>query len=361
MINVLVTGTSGNNTGTQILSALRMIETKYRLITTDINSPNFGSFFSDKSYIVPRASSNTYLKSIMDICIKENVEVLIPGSEPELSVISNNRDIFESIGVHLLINNYSVIKLCQNKLETMNFLKKSGFPYIPYLVFDRNITTEELLERTISALRFPIVIKPYLNSGGSINTHIIQDEDEFIVTAGLLSKYFDLNLIIQEYVGSCSEEYTVGVFSSNDGIAFSSFELKRLINSSFTKKMSVENRYRSRIKSEELVISTGISQGHVNDFIEIRSFCMDAANALGSTGPLNIQCRLVDNEIYIFEINPRFSGTTSIRALCGHNDPDIMIGVRLLGEKPIQTSYQHGLVLRSLSNNFFKGDFKDTM
>jgi carbamoyl-phosphate synthase large subunit len=49
------------------------------------------------------------------------------------------------------------------------------------------------------------------------------------------------------------------------------------------------------------------------------------ANALGSVGPLNIQGRLDNGEFVAFEINPRFSGTTPMRAMAGFNEPELLI------------------------------------
>jgi carbamoyl-phosphate synthase large subunit len=71
---------------------------------------------------------------------------------------------------------------------------------------------------------------------------------------------------------------------------------------------------------------------------------------MGARGPLNIQCRVVDGEVKVFEINPRFSGTTSIRAMTGYNEPDVLIRRHLLGET-IQPRfpYRDALILRGLT------------
>ena len=51
----------------------------------------------------------------------------------------------------------------------------------------------------------------------------------------------------------------------------------------------------------------------------------------------------------MFEINPRFSGTTSIRAMVGYNEPDVLMRRHLLGEVfPADLPYDEALVLRGL-------------
>ena len=351
-INVLVTGTSGTNTGTQIMSALLMRPDRYRVVVTDIEEPSYGSFKADTAYLVPPASSTDYAASLLEICEREHIQVLVPGSEPELKVISADRKPFETAGIHLLINNAEVIDISMNKLRTMDFLRTNEFPHPRYMILDQTEETETALARIRQDLSYPMIIKPYANSGGSNNILLAQTDDQIRFHLGNLARRPDLKMIVQEYVGDPENEYTIGVMSDQNGHAFSSFVLKRLINTSFTRMLRVPNINKSRIKSDYLTVSSGVSQGWVGDFPEMHRFARQAADALGSTGPLNIQCRRTDQGVFIFEINPRFSGTTSIRALCGHNDVDIIIGNRLFREPPRQHDYRKGLVLRALENLF---------
>jgi carbamoyl-phosphate synthase large subunit len=63
-----------------------------------------------------------------------------------------------------------------------------------------------------------------------------------------------------------------------------------------------------------------------------------------------VQCRLVDGEVYVFEINPRFSGTTSLRAMVGYNEPDILLKLHLRGERTEpRFEYGKGWIIRSLN------------
>jgi carbamoyl-phosphate synthase large subunit len=49
------------------------------------------------------------------------------------------------------------------------------------------------------------------------------------------------------------------------------------------------------------------------------------ASAIGSRGPINIQARVRNGELIPFEINPRFSASTYLRAMAGFNEVDIFI------------------------------------
>jgi len=355
---VLVTAASGTNTGTQVMHALMMLPDKYRLVVTNME-PNFlGQYQVERSHVVPPASASNYLEKILELCRQEKVDYLVPGSEPELKVISAHANQISAASITLLVNSPEVIALCMDKVRTVDFLRENGFPFARSLTLEIDAGPDNIDQQAMDILKQlspPLVIKPYRNSGGSKGIHLIQTKAELLAVLSRLYQEDVGSYMLQEYQGSADEEYTVGVMSDPNGNAFSCFVLKRLVNSTLTRLLHIPNRIKDRIKDDYLTISTGISQGWVGDFPDLRHFCVEVAEALGSTGPLNIQCRKTQQGIMIFEINPRFSGTTSIRALCGHNDPDMIIRSRKPGSSMAQVPYKHGLVLRSLQNIFMEG------
>ena len=116
----------------------------------------------------------------------------------------------------------------------------------------------------------------------------------------------------------------------------------------FDAKLSVSYRGRGGL------ISSGYSQGYIGDFTEI---CLQAeriALLIESAGPINIQGRLKNGVLLPFEINPRFSASTYLRAMAGFNEVDVLIKYILGIEAPARVNLQHGLYLRSLSEIFVK-------
>jgi carbamoyl-phosphate synthase large subunit len=67
---------------------------------------------------------------------------------------------------------------------------------------------------------------------------------------------------------------------------------------------------------------------------------------LGSKGPINIQSRLVAEVPKIFEINPRLSASSPMRAVAGVNEPDILYRNAVLGEEVRVTEYQKLVAMR---------------
>ena len=118
-------------------------------------------------------------------------------------------------------------------------------------------------------------------------------------------------------------------------------------------RIRVPNRSGRPELGPTLVISSGVSNGDIGRFPEVTEACERIAKSLDARGAINIQCRFVDGEVLVFEINPRFSGTTSLRAMVGYNEPDLLVRHHVFGE-PYQPrfAYEEGTILRGLSETF---------
>ena len=339
-IPVLITGVGGGGHGHEIVKALRL-ESRYWLIGVDMAESSLGLFDVDKAYTVPPASDPCYIATLLEICEQWRAKVLIHGSEPELKVISKNRNRLLRAGVLPLINSPEVIDLGMDKWATMTFLKGHGYSFPNSLLVQEE---EEIPHK----FPLPAVIKPAIGGGGSNNTFVVQDADELEFACRYLVRQGKA-VLLQEYVGTPDDEYTVGLLSTLDGKLVGSIALRRCILSGLSNRIKIPNRTERTELSPILAISSGISQGVVDDFPEVRRACEAISIALHSKGPINIQCRFVNGKLYPFEINPRFSGTTYIRALLGFNEPDMLIRHHLLGEAlPSPVSYRFGRVVRGV-------------
>lgn len=343
-ISILITGVGGGSVGEGILKTVRLAKKPYRVIGTDIAPISMGFYNTDAYYTVPPYNNKDYLKILLDICKKENVKVLIPGSEPELKKISENRQLFKKNNILLLINDARIIKLCMDKWETHKFLKKNNFLSPASCLIEQ--------EGQIAQIKkFPVVIKPVRGGSGSSNVFVAQDKKELEFFTEYISKQ-NLTPIVQDYIGDVYAEYTVGVLTTLKGELLGSIALKRQILSGLSNKIKVKS-YKKQVKINILALSSGISQGTIDDYPEIRHYAEKVALMLKSKGPLNIQCRKSKKGIFIFEINPRFSGTTPIRALAGYNEPDILIRHELLKEKiKLPLKFKKGTAIRGLIEKY---------
>lgn len=339
---VLVTAVGGGGNGEQLVKALRLADRPYRVVGTDMSSSSKGLYEVDHAYVVPPARDPGYLDALLRVCDRHGVQAVLIGSEPELRVVSQARDVLSGRGLFVPMNPGDVIETCMDKVRTSRFLEDQGFS-VPRWECVRNADD-------LAAIPYvPAVLKPSIGGGGSINLFLAQTREELMAFGMyLLGAYPEF--IVQEYVGTPDAEYTVGVLRTMDGDPVNSIALRRHLGSAISTRIKVPNCTGRSELGETLIISSGFSHGDLGPFPEVTGPCEKIADALGATASINIQCRLVGGEVQVFEINPRFSGTTSLRAMVGYNEPDLLIRHHVHGEElELRFPYRAGTILRGLS------------
>jgi carbamoyl-phosphate synthase large subunit len=345
-VTALVTGVGGASLGEQCLKALRTAPTGYRIVATDLTRKSVGLAGADIACVVPAANDYGYVAELLALCEEHRVDALIPTSEAELRVISAARERFAQRGVFLPINRHELIAAGDDKVLGLAAIAAAGCR-----------TPRHRRAATVADLDgwelFPCVIKPAVGGSGSANVFLPQAPDELDALARYLLAVSD-EIIVEEYVGTVDSEFTVAVLRDMDGALIHSIAIRRALLSGISNRIKVPNRTARAELGEVLAISSGISQGRIGDFPHIRQACEQLAEGLDSRGPLNIQCRWHEDELVVFEINPRFSGTTALRALAGFNEPDLLIRLQVLGEH-IERRFAHayGTVVRGLSEVFY--------
>lgn len=314
-INVLVTGSGGGSIGEQLIKALTIETDRYNVIGSDCRDISVGRHIANSFVKIPRADSEMYLEAVVEVCEKHEVQVLIPGSEPELLKISNRIDLFEDLGIYVPVNSSDLISLCSDKLKLNDFLAQNGFVYPQTYIIEERSDLHDYND-------FPYVLKPLTGSGSS-GVFIVQNLQELQNIVMYLGS--EKPQILQEYVGTLDAEYTVGILSTPTKGYVDHIVLKRDLEYGLSIKQKVLNKTTRSCLGTNLGISTGISQGTFVGNKEIDSLVHKMASLLDLKSSINIQCRIHQNNAYVFEINPRFSGTTHLRALVGFNEPDYLI------------------------------------
>lgn len=319
---VLVTGVGGRSVGGGILHALLRtspeVAERYRVLAVDCDPFSWGLYKAQNGFVVPRADSEEYISRIADIVQNNNVDAIIPGTEIEIAPLLQHSDHFAPAEV--IANRFDLLPLMYDKLKCAEKLEQLGIAVVPTLSAS---SWHEAAEK----FGFPLIVKPAMGSGGSRGVSIACNENQM---EQRLSNRSDADrdlLCVQPYIGDEEGEFTVGVLSDRSGKLIDSVALRRnLVGLSLMSSSTFQNK--------KLKVSSGYSQGYIVRDKKIQDFCEEVAVALNSCGPLNLQLRVdpKTGDPLIFEVHPRFSGTTPIRADVGFNEPDLMLRNSLFGE-----------------------------
>ncbi len=328
---VMIAGIGGASLGTEICKALRLAG-NYRVYGCDVSRTAYGLYAPgfDDTFLVDRSD---YVSSVIAACKTAGANWLIPGGEQPMTLLGAATARLNDAGIGLLGNHADVIAAFSDKHRTFQLLGDAGFA-IP--------KTRELHgEADVEQVGLPCIVKPATGSGGSASVFFAISTEEALTYAEFIRRSGHVP-IAQEYVSDDEGEFTIGVLSLPDGRIASSVALRRV----FDAKLSVAYRGRGGL------VSSGYSQGYIDEFRELCEQAERMAMSVGSRGPINVQGRVRDGVLLPFEINPRFSASTHLRALAGVNEIDMLVRFLSTGEIPVRNPVKAGWYLRSLTEQF---------
>ena len=273
--------------------AAKELKIDSKIIGVDINNLAPALYFCDAKEIIPMINEENYLGTLLNICKKYDIKLVVPTIDTELLKISENIDKFEKIGVKVNISTSDVIRICRNKKNTAKWLEENGFNS------PRMITDEDLSNNNYE---FPLFIKP-LDGSSSINAFKIENKKELD-----FFKDYVPNPIIQEMV--FGTEYTIDVFCDFNGQLITVVPRKRLAVRSGEILKGIIDKDRVIIDEIKRIISKLKPYGHIT-----------------------VQCiKSENNVVNILEINPRFGGGAPMSIDAGADSPKNLYRI-LMGEK----------------------------
>lgn len=323
-LNILVSG-AGNGVGQSIIKALKISKYKLRIFAADINVFSSGLFRANESILIPKIETVGSLNKIIKILIDKKIDILFVGSEFEIDFFSKNKKYIEkNTNAIICISDNKIIKIGNDKFETIKFLEKND------IIFPKTfIPNKQNLIKITKITKFPLILKDRFGTS-SKNVFLIKNITE------LKKKLFFLNKpIIQEFLGKKNsvifdEEYTCSFFSTLD----------KKIHGPFLSQRSVKygtSWLLRTIKNKKL-----------------SNLMINIAKKIDFIGSINIQLKKHKKYFIPFEINPRFSGTTSIRAALGFNEPEMFIE-SFYYKKPIKkVKIKKEFVMRYFEEVFIK-------
>ena len=253
----------------------KSMENKGKIVATDISVTAPAIYMADRYYIVPRINDDNYISTILDICEKEEINVVTTLIDPEIMILAEHRKEFENIGVEVLAPYKETADVCFDKFEMYKYLQKKNIKtvltYGDIESFKKGLADGEI--------DFPVFVKPRRGSG-SVGARRMEDIDS--LKAAILE---DSSLIIQEYMGDALD---VDADIYVDTISHQAVSL-------FSKK-----KLETKIGGASKTVS-------FNDE-KLNQFASEALKVFKFNGPIDMDLWYRDGEYYLSEVNPRFGG-----------------------------------------------------
>ncbi len=267
----LITGANGDIA----LSIKEIINRNFKnsvIHGTEININGKGKFFFDKIIKVPKSNDIKFLNTFNKLL--HNYDLVIPTVESEIKVFSKN---FKNINKKkILINNQKTVNIFLDKLKTHKFLQANKIGELQFTDYLKNW----------KKYKFPMFLKSKEGAGNKNYRILFSKKD--------IPKFKkNSNLIIQEYL-DIVKEYTACIYSGPDFKSVMIFE--RILD----RDKSFFVRYVLKKSIEKKILK-------ISEIIKFK-------------GSINVQFKISNNNLKIFEINPRLSSTVYMRDILGFKD-----------------------------------------
>jgi carbamoyl-phosphate synthase large subunit len=264
------------------------LEEKYDLTLVDSNNIIKKIYPNKNILTVPLVKEESFSNEMIRILKENKIDYYIPLIDEEIPIAHEISSQIENL--KLISPKIEFVNLCLNKIELMQKLQELNLSNIK-TTYANNLNIDS------SEISFPLFLKP--NEGrGSRGIKKINNKEEF--DAYFISENYSKDqVIVQEFL--TGTEFTVSVVVNNKN---------QLI----------------AIVPKRVIVKKGVTLHAVTERnIIIEKACKKIVEKLEACGSFNVQLIISNNEVKIFEINPRYSTTTILTCQAGINEFELNI------------------------------------
>lgn len=315
MINVLVTGIGGP-TAQGVMRGLKAIS-GIHITGVDRREINSGIHFCDNFRLVPGLTEEeAYKKAIQKIVEEEHIDIIFPSLHEEIMLYHM---LDRELDVEVAVPQSNVFSVLLDKADVYEYLARTPLKkYLPaYFPFADSEELRSIVKQHFSEDK--VIVAKQRAGHGALGFALLTDRSTYLkeLAAGhkhfvQLQDYYDIphegHEMIMEYLDG--QEYSVDIYV-------------------------FEGRVVTAVPRERSGVSSGIVlDGKVTyekDLIQIAS---ETAEALITTGFINLQFITAGDSYKLTDINPRFCGSQIMSLGAGVNFPYLLIQYQLLNERP---------------------------
>ncbi len=271
-INVLVDG-AGGDVGQGVLKSLLDSKLNLELYASCISTSSSWLYKIKNSFIFPFVSDKSFIDFLIDFLNKYQIDVYFPTVDSSLLKISKFKDEIEKhTNTKVFIEEYSKVKICDDKYLTYKFLIENSFTAPQTISMD-----SDDMEKFLQQNPFPYILKTKSGNGAKniIKVTSFEELKPFVGNSSwLLQEYLDI-----------SNEITSGIYIGNDGEIKGIYILKRTLKCGST--YQAERILDKELETKLITIAKKMNMKY-----------------------LNIQAVYAEGRLLPFEFNGRLSGTT---------------------------------------------------
>lgn len=308
MAKVLVTCV-GSGVGQSIVDSLNLYK-NHKIVGIDANRNVYAYHFCDYFFTAPSIYSNGYLDFLLELCLKEYIDIIIPGHDYELHLLASNIQIFHDKEIQVLVSRPDIIKVSRDKLLWYNYFIEHGCPIVP------TFRVKDFKKKPNYEI-FPAIVKP---SGGSASQGI-----------SILNEIKELDSvsdedIIQPYLFPTKDDPNYETIQ----ITIEKGKFVQMSEISIQLIFSYNSEFKGIFISKNVLkngVPVHVNPVHPNDFEYIDDIMTFVPICIEKKvkGPVNIQGRITDKGLICFEMNMRFTGITGNRMQLGFNEVPYLV------------------------------------
>jgi carbamoyl-phosphate synthase large subunit len=165
---IAVTG-AGGSVGQSIIKSL--YDTDYKVIALDGETLGAGLYAIPISYKIPFANNPEYISTLLHICQQEKVDLLFPGLDIELEILSKNMLVnLKKLGLLVVVSDLNVVKISNDKQYMYDCLTKINAA-VPFTI--------PFAQTKIEDIEYPVIFKQMVDGARSQNVFLVKSVEEF--------------------------------------------------------------------------------------------------------------------------------------------------------------------------------------
>ena len=259
-----------------------------RVVATDASWWSSAFHEADEGFLVPRLDDPGYVPALLELCEKQQVDLVVPTIDTEMAAWVAGRERFAEIGTTVALSGAGVVDIAADKQLTHDWLVANGFPTVAQ-------ASPEAVLADPGSWEYPLIAKPRFGSAG-IGVGIVRDAAELAVAVGRP----ELGEMVVQTVAP-GREHTIDVLADRDGRCVCAVPRRRI-----------------EVRSGE------VSKGVTVRSPELQGLAARICEALpGAFGTITVQVFVGDDpgELAVIEINARYGGGFPLALEAGADFP----------------------------------------